>query len=94
MRGLDPVAAILRSGPGSSEQRYVVRMTGYLDGREAAGSADQTAAVLFWQTVRVRVLLYCYLKQRPLTPGLPWFIRLYGRTSSASESSMRLPQGP
>jgi hypothetical protein len=83
LRGLDPIDAVLRPGPGTPEQRYVVRMTEYLDRREAAGSADDTAAILFWQTVRARVLLYRYLTQRPLTPGLPWFIRFYRRMSTA-----------
>ena len=74
---------MLPGNSGSAEQRYVQRTTAYLDRCEERGQPDVAATVLFWQTVRVRVLLYRYLIQRPLTPGLPWFIRFYGRMSAA-----------
>ncbi|HXU02884.1 MAG TPA: hypothetical protein VN903_18085, partial [Polyangia bacterium] len=38
---------------------------------------------LFWQVVRIRNLLYRYVTQRPLTPGLTWFVRHYGRQAKA-----------
>ena len=44
-----------------------------------AVSNDPTFAGLFWQTMRVRTLFYRHVVQRPMTPGLEWFIRFYGR---------------
>jgi hypothetical protein len=76
---LDPVGPLLGPGAGSPEQRLVIRACAYLDARERSGGRDTLAAQLFWQTVRVRTILYRYITQRPLTPGLPWFIRFYAR---------------
>lgn len=80
---LDPVAPLLLSGPGSPEQALVIRACGYLDDAERAGRPDALAAQVFWQTVRVRNLFYRHFTQRPLTPGLPWFIRFYSRMARA-----------
>jgi hypothetical protein len=76
---LDPVGPLLGPGAGSPEQRLVIGACDYLDRRERSGRPDVLAAQLFWQTVRVRTILYRYITQRPLTPGLPWFIRFYAR---------------
>jgi len=80
---LDPIDPLLSPGAGSPEQRLVIRACAYLDARERAARPDVLAAQLFWQTVRVRTILYRYITQRPLTPGLPWFIRFYGRLIQA-----------
>jgi hypothetical protein len=40
---------------------------------------DAGFARLFWQMVRVRCLFYRHVVQRPMTPGLHWFLRFYGR---------------
>jgi hypothetical protein len=79
---LDPVAALL-DGAGSAEQRLVIAGCSYLDGREDAGRPDDLAAQVFWQIVRVRTIFYRYITQRPMTPGLPWFIRFYSRLIQA-----------
>lgn len=34
---------------------------------------------LFWQVVRAQGLMYRHVVQRPLTPGLQWFVRHYDR---------------
>ena len=34
---------------------------------------------LFWQVIRVRCLLYRHVVQRPMTPGLQWFVRFFSR---------------
>jgi hypothetical protein len=80
---LDPVAPLLQSDSGSPEQALVIRARDYLNGEERAGRPDVFAAQVFWQTVRVRNLFYRHFTQRPLTPGLPWFIRFYSRMSRA-----------
>lgn len=36
-------------------------------------------APLFWQVIRVRCLIYRHVVQRPLTPGLQWFVRFFTR---------------
>lgn len=83
LRLRDPIGVIMNRGRGSAEQRFVMGLSTRFDRREKAGEPDREAALLFWQTVRVRVMLYRYLTQRPLTPGLPWFIRFYKRMSLA-----------
>ena len=47
--------------------------------RERRSDRDRTFERLFWQVVRVRCLYYRYLVQRPMTPGLTWFLRHYRR---------------
>jgi hypothetical protein len=44
---------------------------------------DLYFAHLFWQVVRVRALFYRHVVQRPMTPGLQWFVRFYMRASPA-----------
>jgi hypothetical protein len=43
------------------------------------GKNDLWFAELFWQVTRMRCIAYRYIIQRPLTPGLQWFIRHFGR---------------
>jgi hypothetical protein len=45
------------------------------------GRGDALFARIFWQTVRGRVAFYRHIVQRPMVPGLQWFIRAYGRLS-------------
>ncbi len=40
---------------------------------------DLRFAALFWQVTRIRCLIYRHLVQRPLTPGLQWFVRFFSR---------------
>lgn len=79
---MDPLHLLLGgAGCGNAEQLYVSAMC-----RRVKAGGDPLAAALFWQTVRVRTVLYRYLTQRPLRPGLPWFIRFYQRMSAARGS--------
>ena len=79
--GLDPADVLL--GPGAAHpnsaswRRPATTWTGARD------RDDRLAAQLFWQTVRVRTIFDRHVTQRPLTPGLPWFIRFYGRMAQA-----------
>jgi hypothetical protein len=61
----------------SSEIQFVSLGMTYL--RSAAGRRDTRFARIFWQVIRVRCLFYRHVVQRPMTPGLQWFIRFYGR---------------
>ena len=52
---------------------------------EENGSTDDFS-LLFWQVIRVRCLLYRHLVQRPLTPGLQWFVRSFSRIRPLKQS--------
>ena len=52
---------------------------------EKNGATDDFAH-LFWQVIRVRCLLYRHLVQRPLTPGLQWFVRSFSRIRPLRQS--------
>jgi hypothetical protein len=43
------------------------------------GSKDSDFTSLFWQIIRIRCLVYRHVVQRPLTPGLQWFVRFFAR---------------
>jgi hypothetical protein len=47
-----------------------------------SGRDDLLFARVFWQSVRGRVAFYRHVVQRPMVPGLQWFIRSYGRLST------------
>jgi hypothetical protein len=75
---VDPVSELLgwRDGdPEMPEARWVRAGLRWMEGHPA----DAGFARLFWQSVRVRCLYYRYVVQRPMTPGLHWFLRFYGR---------------
>ena len=40
----------------------------------------------FWQVLRIRCIAYRYIVQRPLTPGLQWFIRHFDRLDAFMDS--------
>ena len=74
----DPLARVVgwQRGSGSSpETRFVEESLRHLERNEG----DTDFARLFWQVVRVRCLLYRHLAQRPMTPGLQWFVRFFSR---------------
>jgi len=85
----DPIAGLyppLRSGRVTPEMRFVAEGLAYLQ----TFPADRYFARLFWQVLRVRTLFYRHVVQRPMTPGLQWFIRFYGRISPARRPADRL----
>lgn len=61
----------------SSEIQFVSAALKYL--KSPSGSRDFRFAKLFWQVTRIRCLFYRHVIQRPLTPGLQWFMRFYSR---------------
>lgn len=78
----DPIAPLMRCGARPPEMYWMARGLRYL---EEAQTADTLFAKLFWQTVRVRCLLYRHLVQRPMTPGLQWFVRFFKRIKPARD---------
>ncbi len=64
----------------TAEVRFTAAALAYL--REHQGDqADPMFSQLFWQVVRIRGIFYRHVVQRPMTPGLQWFIRFYARLS-------------
>jgi len=81
-RRCDPVALRLDLQGRNVGERWLLRQSlAYLDHheRQLGGAGDEFFAAVFWQTVRVRCQYYRCVVQRPLTGGLQWFIRFYGR---------------
>lgn len=76
-RRCDPLAARLGlSGHGAGERWLVTEGLAMLD--RAPARLPQFER-LFWQTMRVRCLVYRAVVERPLTAGLQWFVRFYDR---------------
>lgn len=74
----DPLARVVgwhREAGSSPETRFVEESLRHLE----RNKEDTDFARLFWQVVRVRCLLYRHLAQRPMTPGLQWFVRFFSR---------------
>jgi hypothetical protein len=78
----DPLAPQFSPGQDglpTPEMQFVARGLGYLQARPK----DACFARLFWQVVRLRAVFYRHVVQRPMTPGLQWFVRFYGRLGPA-----------
>ena len=79
-RRCDPIALRLRLSTPNGGERWLVRAgLKHLASMEHTGVHDVHFDRLFWQVQRVRCLAYRAYVQRPLTAGLQWFIRFYGR---------------
>lgn len=79
----DPIALRLSlNGDNAGERWLLSRSFAYLKQSESVGNAakqDLFFAHIFWQALRIRCQYYRAVVQRPLTGGLQWFIRYYGR---------------
>jgi hypothetical protein len=74
----DPLALVVRWQPtmgGSPEGLFTNEALRHISENEE----NHDFARLFWQLTRIRCLLYRYLVERPLTPGLQWFMRFFSR---------------
>jgi hypothetical protein len=89
---LDAIFPVLgRLRPDANPELTLLRCgLQYIENRAAAGlRKDGPFERLFWQVVRLRALFYRHLTQRPLTPGLQWFVRHYERISPARSGLSR-----
>lgn len=80
----DPVKAALNDAAStgrSAEMDWVAAGLEYLAHLRRGKRTDQSFARLFWQVIRVRCRFYRHVVQRPMTPGLQWFVRFYSRTT-------------
>lgn len=81
----DPIDMMFPArGPGqrTAEMAWVAKSLDYIEGR---GKDDRAYAHLFWQVVRTRNRFYRHVVQRPMTPGLQWFIRFFSRMKPARQ---------
>ena len=81
----DPLAHVVgcdRTSVSSPETLFVGESLRYMERH----NTDDEYARLFWQVIRVRCLLYRHLVQRPLTPGLQWFVRFFSRIKPVRRS--------
>ncbi|MBV8629866.1 MAG: hypothetical protein JOZ83_03010, partial [Silvibacterium sp.] len=93
----DPIEPLLGprgQGRWTAEMEFVARARDYLE----SGATDNPPKgyfffeQLFWQVMRVRVIFYRHVVQRPMTPGLQWFIRFYSRLTPARKPLTRVDQ--
>jgi len=80
--GLDPIARILGWQPhegNSPETLFIQGALSRIEHDEKNGEKETDFSRLFWQVIRVRCLLYRHVVQRPMTPGLQWFVRFFSR---------------
>lgn len=75
---IDPVGGILGWRDGDPALPEAVWLRAGLR-RIETGRPDPGFERLFWQCVRVRCLFYRHVTQRPMTPGLHWFLRFFAR---------------
>jgi hypothetical protein len=76
----DPLASVVGWHPGMGGSPETLFIKDALDYIEQDGKRrDSDFARLFWQLMRIRSILYRHLAERPLTPGLQWFMRFFAR---------------
>ena len=81
----DPLAHVVgwdRMSGSSPETLFVGESLRYME----RDDTDDEYARCFWQVIRIRCLLYRHLVQRPLTPGLQWFVRFFSRIKPVRRS--------
>jgi hypothetical protein len=84
--GSDPLSSVVGWLPAegtSPETSFTSRALEYLEGVDRE---ESDFARLFWQLIRIRCLLYRHVVQRPLTPGLQWFVRFFSRIKPLREN--------
>ena len=74
----DPLARIVGWRPNDGTSPESVFVAAALSEIEH-GDKESDFAALFWQVIRIRCLLYRHVVQRPLTPGMQWFVRFFSR---------------
>jgi hypothetical protein len=70
----------------SAEIGFSRQAFSYIDECQRRGKDDEGFLRLFWQSTRIRGILYRHVVQRPLTPGLMWFVRTFSRMSPAKRN--------
>jgi hypothetical protein len=81
----DPIAVFFpaRGDSPTPEMGFIAAGLRHLE-LQLAGPPDPIFAILFWQVQRIRALFFRHVVQRPMTPGLQWFLRFYERMKAVS----------
>lgn len=90
LHACDPIARLTRYVPRQSpnpEICFIHNSMRYLQNLSKRSQKDRFFEALFWQVVRMRCLFYRHVTQRPMTPGLLWFVRHYDRMSPARKNA-------
>jgi hypothetical protein len=84
LQTLDPIAIWVGGTQTDTPDGRLIRSgLRYVDDATRAGQADRCFEALFYQLIRLQCLVYRHMVQRPMTPGLQWFIRFYDRLRPA-----------
>lgn len=87
---LDP---LVRMGPLDipiNEREIHHQRLGFAYINSGQGRSDLLFATLFWQAIRLKVLFYRHIVQRPSVKGLQWFIRHYDRIGALAKPAKKL----
>jgi hypothetical protein len=80
----DPIAKMypqVRNEKASPDLCFISQALRYLESNHQNFTQDKLFEKAFWQLIRIQSLLHRHTVQRPLTPGLQWFLRFYGHSS-------------
>lgn len=75
----DPLARVVGWHPTEAVSPETLFVRAALRYIEQGNNNNGEFISLFWQVIRVRCLAYRHVVQRPLTPGLQWFVRFFAR---------------
>lgn len=87
---LDP---LIRLGPKDvplADREIYSQRIGFAYLTSEQGAKDELFAILFWQAIRLKVLFYRHIVQRPSVKGLQWFIRHYDRIAALAKPAKKL----
>lgn len=76
----DPIAVFFQGSADFPDGRFHEAARSHLDSlerRSQQSDGDDAFLRLYWQFVRIQTIFYRHVVQRPMTPGLMWFIRTY-----------------
>jgi hypothetical protein len=91
----DPLARVVGWHPTeavSPETLFVLKALHRMKQDIKEKTTNSDFAALFWQVIRIRCLLYRHVVQRPLTPGLQWFVRFFSRIKPLRKNLSKLVQ--
>ena len=81
---VDPIAHLFpmtKSGKISPDLYFISQSINYLESKYQQTTDDKLFEKVFWQLIRIQSQLHRHSVQRPLTPGLQWFLRFYSHSS-------------
>lgn len=90
---LDPLVRTFSAKPDDRDKFEIIWLRKAFEYIESSiGQNDELFQRLLWQTIRVKVMYYRYIVQRPMVKGLSWFINFYRRIGKLMHSKFALEQ--